>query len=285
MEFLSLSGAVRSEGSVYRGGENMRRAWKIYRILAVQNLKRLMEYKADFLTGAVSFLINQAIGIAFIFIIFSQIPQLAGFTMAQIVFIYGFSQIPKGIDHLLADNLWCVGYFIVRKGDFDKYLTRPINPLFHVIAETFQVDAIGELVVGIGLIIYSAPQAGLYITPWSVPLIILAVPFAALIYTSLKIITASFAFWIKSSGFIIQMVYGMNEFSKYPTTIYSIPVRILVTYIIPFAFTGYFTAMYIMTGENPWFNIGGVIAVSAVMFIISILIWNKGIRSYESAGA
>ena len=263
----------------------MRRIRKIYTLLAAQNLKRIMEYRADFLTGAVSFLIDQAIGIAFIFIIFTQIPQLSGFTFEHILFIYGFSQIPKGLDHLLTDNLWCVGYFIVKKGDFDKYLLRPINPLFHVIAETFQVDAIGELVVGIGLLLYAAPKADLHITVSTVLLSIITVPFAALIYTSLKIITSSFAFWIKSSGFIIQMVYGMNEFSKYPTTIYSLPVRIFVTYIIPFAFTGYYLSLYILTGSDPLFNIGGVIAISSILFIISILIWNKGISAYESAGA
>lgn len=263
----------------------MRRAWKIYRLLAAQNLKRLMEYKVDFLTGAVSFLIDQAVGIAFIFIIFTQIPQLSGFTFEQIVFIYGFSQIPKGIDHLLTDNLWCVGYFIVRQGGFDKYMTRPINPLFHVIAETFQVDAIGELVVGIALICYSAGSAGLYVTPLSVILTIVAVPFAALIYTSIKIATSAIAFWIKSSGFIIQMVYGMNEFAKYPTTIYSVPIRAFVTFIIPFALTGYYPVVYLLTGENPLLNTGIVVSVSIVFFILSLLVWNRGLSAYESAGA
>lgn len=263
----------------------MRRAWKIYRLLAAQNLKRLMEYKADFLTGAISFLIDQAIGIGFIFIIFTQIPMLSGFSFEQIVFIYGFSQIPKGLDHLLTDNLWCVGYFLVKQGAFDKYLTRPINPLFHVIAETFQVDAIGELVVGIGLIIYSAGGAGLYVTPLSVILTIVAIPFAVLIYTSIKIATAAFAFWIKSSGFIIQMVYGMNEFAKYPTTIYSTPIRLLVTYIIPFALTGYYPVLYLLTGENPLYNIGLVLPVSVLLFLLSLLIWHKGLAAYESAGA
>ena len=263
----------------------MRRALKIYRILVAQNLKRLMEYKADFLTGAVSFLIDQAIGIAFIFIIFSQIPQLAGFTFEQIVFIYGFSQIPKGLDHLLTDNLWCVGYFIVRKGDFDKYLTRPINPLFHVIAETFQIDAVGELVVGICLMIYAAPSAGLYITPLSVILFILVIPFSALIYTAIKIGTAAVAFWIKSSGFIIQMVYGMNEFAKYPTTIYSNFIKLIVTFVIPFAFTGYYPCLYFLTGENPLFNIGCTVLIAVIFFAISLVIWHKGLSAYESAGS
>lgn len=263
----------------------MRRAWKIYKLLTAQNLKRLMEYKADFLTGAISFLIDQAVGIAFLFIIFSQIPQLAGFSFEQIVFIYGFSQIPKGIDHLLTDNLWCVGYFIVRKGDFDKYMTRPINPLFHVIAETFQIDAVGELVVGIGLMISVAGQVNLYITPLSVILFIISIPFAALIYTAIKIGTSAIAFWVKSSGYLIQMLYGMNEFAKYPTTIYSNVVKVIVTFIIPFAFTGYYPSLYFLTGENPLFNIGGTVLISLVFFGISLLIWNKGIKAYESAGS
>ncbi len=263
----------------------MHRALKIYKILVAQNLKRVMEYKADFFTGAVSFLIDQAIGIAFIFIIFSQIPQLAGFQFEQIVFIYGFSQIPKGIDHLLTDNLWSVGYFIVKKGDFDKYLTRPINPLFHVIAETFQIDAAGELVVGISLMIYAAPHAALCVNALTVTLFVFAIPFCTLIYTSIKIACAAFAFWIKSSGYIIQMLYGMNEFSKYPTTIYSNIIKFFVTYIIPFAFTGYYPALYLMTGENPLFNIGGAVIISMVMLFVSVLIWNKGLKAYESAGS
>ncbi len=263
----------------------MRRAWKIYKLLTAQNLKRLMEYKADFLTGAISFLIDQAVGVAFLFIIFSQIPQLAGFTFEQIVFIYGFSQIPKGLDHLLTDNLWCVGYFIVCKGDFDKYMTRPINPLFHVIAETFQVDAIGELVVGIGLMVSVAGQVNLYLTPLSVILFVISIPFAALIYTAIKIGTAAIAFWIKSSGYIIQMLYGMNEFAKYPTTIYSNVVRVIVTFVIPFAFTGYYPSLYFLTGENPLFNIGGTVLISLILLSIALLIWNKGIKAYESAGS
>lgn len=38
---------------------------KMHRIFIAQDFKRMMEYKIDFLTGAVSFLINQAINIAF----------------------------------------------------------------------------------------------------------------------------------------------------------------------------------------------------------------------------
>ncbi len=263
----------------------MKRMWKIYKILTVQNLKRLMEYKIDFLTGAISFLIEQAVGIGFIFIIFSQIPDLAGFKFEQIVFIYGFSLIPKGLDHLLTDNLWCLGSFIIKKGDFDKYLTRPINPLFHIIAENFQVDAIGELVVGIILMCSVSGTVGLVITPLNILLFIITIPFSSMIYTSIKIGTSAIAFWTKQSFQVIKVFYMVNEFAKYPTTIYSNFIKTIITYIIPFAFTGYYPSIYFLTGENPLFNIGGTVLISIILFSIAITIWHKGLNAYESAGS
>ena len=76
-----------------------------------------------------------------------------------------------------------------------------------------------------------------------------------------------------------------NEFAKYPTTIYSSFIRIVITYIVPFAFTGYYPSVYFLTGENPLFNIGGVVLISTIMLMISLTIWNKGLKAYESAGS
>lgn len=263
----------------------MRRMLRLYRVFITQHLKKLMEYKIDFLTGALSFFINQAINIAFLFIIFSQIPHLVGWAFEQIIFIYGFSLIPKGLDHLFADNLWKVGYFIVRKGDFDKYLTRPINPLAHVIMEDFQVDALGEILVGFLLMAYVWPQLGLSMGIVDVLLFIIAVLFATLIYTSIKILFSAFAFWIKSSGQIIHMFYMVNDFAKYPTTIYNDFIKTLITYIIPFAFTAFYPASYFLTKERPLFNIGGTVVVASILFGVAYTVWCRGIRAYESAGS
>ncbi len=263
----------------------MRRMLRLHRIFVAQYMKNLMEYKVDFLTGAISFLLGQIVQIAFIGIIFSQIPNLNGWEFNQILFIYGFSLIPKGLDHLFFDNLWVVGYWVVRKGDFDKYLTRPINSLFYVIAEKFCVDAFGELFMGIILIAYSMIQLKLTITWYTIPLFIVAVVFATLIYTAIKIATAAISFWTKASGHITHMFYMTNDFSKYPTTIYNKFVRTFITYIVPFAFTAFYPASFFLTGENPLFCIGGTVVASIVLFSISVCIWNAGIKAYESAGS
>ena len=265
--------------------KQIKRMFRMHRIFVAQELKRMMEYKGDFLTGIAGFLLNQFFNLMFLWIIFANIPNLMGWTIEQIVFIYGFSLIPKGIDHLLFDNLWSIGYFTVRKGDFDKYLTRPINPLFHVMVEKLQIDALGELIMGIALIGVTLPSLSIDWSVTKVLLIIIVIPFATMIYVGIKTATAAIAFWTKRSGNIIYMFYMVNDFAKYPVTIYNNFVKAVITYIIPFAFTAFFPANYILTGENPLFNIGMTVVIALAIMVIGVFVWNKGRKAYESAGS
>lgn len=180
---------------------------------------------------------------------------------------------------------WSIGHFTVRKGDFDKYLTRSINTLFHVMVEKLQIDALGELIMGIALICITLPSVNIEWGFLKVLLIITVIPFATLIYTGIKTATAAIAFWTKRSGNITYMFYMVNDFAKYPITIYNNIVRNIITYIIPFAFTAFYPAYYILSGENPLFNIGMTVLIAIVMMVVGVIVWNRGIRSYESAGS
>lgn len=265
--------------------KQIKRIFKIHRIFIAQELKRMMEYKGDFLIGILGFLMNQFFNIMFIWIIFSQIPNLMGWNVEEIIFIYGFSLLPKGLDHLFFDNLWSIAYFTVNKGDFDKYLTRPINTYFHVLVEKLQIDALGELIMGISLITITLPMVNIQWSVAKVLLGILAVFFATFIYVGLKTITGAIAFWVKRSGHVMNMFYMMNDFSKYPVSIYNAGIRCVITYIVPFAFTAYYPALYLLTGENPLYNIGGSFVAAVLLMLVGIFVWNKGIKAYESAGS
>ena len=263
----------------------MMRYIRLHRIFIAQYLKKLMEYKTDFLLGAIGLLLTQILQIAFLGIIFSQIPALIGWSFAEVLFIYGFSLIAKFLDHLFTDNLWMVGYRIIRKGEFDKYLTRPINTLYHVIAENFCVDAFGEALTCILLLAYSIPQLNMPFHWYTIPLLLVVIVFATLIYTSLKIITAAISFWTKASGHITHMLYMTNDFSKYPVSIYNKAVQTVITYVIPFAFTAYYPASYFLTGKDPLFCIGGTVIAGTVLFALALFVWNRGLKAYESAGS
>ncbi|MBQ9673059.1 MAG: ABC-2 family transporter protein [Ruminococcus sp.] len=265
--------------------KQLKRMFRMHRIFVSQEIKRMMEYKGDFVVGIIGFLFAQANNMLFLWLIFSQVPSLMGWSLEEVVFIYGFSLIPKGLDHLFFDNLWAVGHWLIQKGDFDKYLTRPVNTLFHVTVEKLQIDALGELIMGISLICITLPSIDVEWSVLKVVLMLAVIPFATLIYTGIKIITAAIAFWTKKSGNIIYMFYMVNDFAKYPVKIYNSFVKNTITYIIPFAFTAYYPAEYILTGANPLFNIGVSMLIALVLMFLGVIVWNRGIKAYESAGS
>ena len=264
----------------------VKRYLRLYRSLIGQFFKVVMQSKVDFLMGLFGFFFTQISGILFLYLVFEQIPDLQGWTLEQLVFIYGFAQIPRGIDHLFTDNLWMVAWRLVITGDFDRYMLRPMNVFFQIIAEKLQPDALGELLVGTILVVYSAIQGVVVLDFVHIVLFVVSVFAGALIYTAIKLLFSSLAFWVKRSGPFMQLAYEMAEFAKYPTEIYAKALRFVITWVIPFAFVAYLPAGYFLNAGagNHMGVIGLECLIALVFWVIAYGVFRKGISIYESAG-
>ncbi|ADL50233.1 ABC transporter permease [Clostridium cellulovorans] len=262
----------------------LRRYSRLYIKFVSQYFKSLMEYKIDFLVGCLGFFVAQASGIVFIYLVFQNIPDLNGWDFYQIVFIYAFAQLPRGIDHLFTDNLWILGGWVILRGELDKYLLRPINPLFHFLAEKFQLEALGELVIGIILMVIAGNKLNLHLNALDIILFIILVFAGALIYTAIKLFAASLSFWIKNSQSLLNFIYNVSDFAKYPLSIYSLSIKIILILIVSFAFTAYFPAAYFVNKESFVTGVLGTVAASIISFTIAYFTWIKGMKNYEGAG-
>ncbi|MDP4143794.1 MAG: ABC-2 family transporter protein [Bacillota bacterium] len=262
----------------------MLRYIKLYIKFVSQYSKILMQSKVNFFIGLAGFLIAQASGLGFLYLVFNNIPSLNGWSFNEILFIYGFAQLPRGLDHLLTDNIWMFSMRIIVRGDFDRYLLRPINPLFQMISETLQADAFGELAVGFAIMAIACMNLKLKFTFINIIVLIIVIIAGAVIYTSIKLFFASLAFWIKTSIGILQIAYNISDFTKYPNSIYSKGIQFIITILIPFAFTAFIPAAYFIGRMNLTYALGGTCAVAVITFIISYATWLRGMRIYESAG-
>ena len=262
----------------------MKRYFKLYIQFFKQYIKILIEYRADFILGLVGFLLVQFVGVIFIRLIFNSIPALHGWSFYQVLFIYGLAQIPRGIDHVFTDNLWMLAGQIIIQGNFDRYLIKPINPLFQLIAEKFQPDGFGEIVIGTILFVTAAVNLELSFTPMKIILLLIAIIAATFIYTSIKLAVASFAFWVKFAQSHLFMVYQLSDFTKYPIGIYPKGIRFLLTFIVPFTFTAYFPGAYFLGKEGIVSGIFITVLVSIIASCLSYLVWTTGLKKYESSG-
>ena len=262
----------------------MKRYAKLYIMFLKQYIKSLIEYRIDFILGLIGFLLVQGTGVIFLKLIFNNIPLLVGWSFYEILFIYGFAQIPRGLDHVFTDYIWIFSWKTIVRGEFDRYLLRPINPLFQIIAERFQPDGFGEIIVGIILVLISSINLGVYYTPTKIVYFIFAIICGAIIYTAIKLAVASTAFWLKNAMPYMNMVYSLSEFSKYPIEIYNKGIKNLLTFFIPFAFTGFYPAAYFL-GKGT-FNQGIIMTfvIAAISITIAYRVWLMGIKAYESSG-
>lgn len=262
----------------------IKRYFRLYRVLIKQFFKTLVQSKVDFLMGLFGFFFTQVLGIAFLYLIFDKIPNLNGWTLSQLIFIYGFAQIPRGIDHLFTDNIWLVAWRMVVNGDFDRYMLRPMNVFFQIICEKLQPDAVGELLIGTILIIMSLSKGIVIVDGMHIVMFIVSVIAGAVIYTSIKLLFASLSFWIKRSGPFLQVAYEMADFAKYPVEIYSKPIQFILTFVVPFAFVAYFPASYFLIQKSALTTVGIECLIAVILSILAYSVFKIGISKYESAG-
>ncbi len=262
----------------------MKRYVELYYWFLLQRFKILMEYRANFIIGASSTIILQIAGLLTIWVVMSQIPSLNGWNFDEVLLVYGLITLAKSINHMFADNLWTIGWNYIRSGDFDRFLVRPVDPLFHLLADRFCHDGIGNFLVGAALVIKAAAPLGVAWTPLNVLYLVVAVLSGGAIFIALNLITATSAFWIVESIPVTQIIFNTHEFAKYPLTIYPRGLQIMMTWLIPYGFASFIPASYLLgrdVGALAWL----APVVAAALLFISYRTWLFGLRHYTSVGS
>lgn len=263
----------------------MKRYLTLYWHFFLTRIKILMEYRINFLIGMSSTMAMQLASILAIWVVMSQIPDLNGWTLPEIWMIYGLITLAQSMNHMFADNLWTLGWQYVRTGSFDRFLVRPIDPLFHLLADRFNHDGIGHFVTGTVLVITSSSQLELDWSLIDILYLIIVVISGGLIFFSLNLIMSVSSFWVMDSTPIIRMVFEMHEFAKYPITIYPELIRIILSAVIPFALASFYPASQLLGRPVPLLPALGAPLAALVLLFLGYHTWNFGLRHYKGTGS
>jgi ABC-2 type transport system permease protein len=262
----------------------MRRYLDLYRYFVAQRFKILLEYRLNFFIGTVSTIFQQGAWLLTLWVVMRQIPNLGGWSFDEVLFVYGLITLAQSITHMFADNLWTIGWDYIRSGQFDRFLVRPIDPLFHLLADRFCHDGLGHFLVGAVLVVKASAALHLAWTPLSLAYLAVSVLSGGAIFIALNLITATSAFWIIESIPVTQIIFSTHEFAKYPLSIYHWTVRFLLTWIIPYGFASFYPASYLLGRDHSAVVWLGPL-VGSVLLIISYRVWLFGLRHYSGTGS
>lgn len=247
------------------------------------HLLGLLEYRLDFLVGVASmFFIHLGTFLLF-YLVFERIQALAGFSFAEVAFIFGFSILPQGLVTTFASSLFGFSQ-LVRSGDMDRVLLRPVDPLFQVVATRVDANGFGNALIGLGLVGWSAPRAGVPLDISHLLLFILLLAAATSVLFSINVAVAATAFWTVRNESAMRILQEMDEFSAYPLPVFPGSIRIMLTWLVPLAFTGFYPACLLLGRIE--FRTGGWLTLLAapLCFLLARLIFARGLSRYESTG-
>ncbi|MFJ8957425.1 ABC transporter permease [Streptomyces sp. NPDC102381] len=261
---------------------------RAYWLLITAAYRAQLQYRGNFLMITVGGLAYQGIGLAFVWVLVEQFGSLGHWTMGEIAFLYGM--------RLTAHALWTVPMnqlnlfdWVLREGEFDRYLVRPVGPLMQLLTRKLSVEVAGDMIGGLGLLIAAACVAPVDWSAAAVGMLFAAVVGGAMVEASLQLFICSFSFRVLSTRTLRFQIDGIfNNFGGYPLKVFPSGVRFALTFLMPLAFVAYLpaTALLERTDElsvSPWLATSAPLA-GPVLLALAYQMWRLQLRHHTSTG-
>ena len=254
----------------------------LYLSFAKASLKEMLVYRFDCIVGIISQLITQVVEIIFIWIVFQNTENLAGWNFKQILLLYGITLLSVGIADFCFDSLYDIGPKYIKNCEFDKILLRPVHPLISIIGFSKAFTTLGYFGLGLVLVIIMLVQLAIPITFLFILKIIFFSIVGALIIGAIMTIFSITSFWTYRSNEVIWSAFRIYTFAQYPIDIYNKFIKILITFILPFAFVAYYPTMSYLGFNNYMIYLSPVVAI--ILWVIAVKVWNLALNKYRSTG-
>ncbi len=262
---------------------------KICRRLLNARVRGQLQYRMSFLLQVVGNLAIHGAELLALFALFSTVDELGGWTAGEVAFLYAVSYVSFAIAHIASTGFQQFSRMIVR-GEFDRVLTRPINPFLQILASDVNLRHIGGFLQGCVAFVIAVNLVDI---DWNagriiyLPIYILC---ASALYMMLFTLEATLCFWTTESNEAVNAVtYGGRTLAVYPLHIYDVWLRRFFLFIVPLGFVTYLPTTYVLGKPLPfdfpiWTRFLAPV-VTLLFGLIATRLWNLGIRRYRSTGS
>jgi ABC-2 type transport system permease protein len=260
------------------------RTLHIYAKLQFLHLRIHMEYRLDFFVGVLGAFVQHLTGFVFITALFTTIPEIQGWSLWEMAFLYGLLVIPRGLVELLFDGTWRLR-LLISTGEFDRLLLRPLSPLIQVFTQIFTLHSFGTTGLGILVLAYSSAELGLEWNIGKILFLLLTLFASSMLIASINFATNCIGFWEPNSTSTVPfLIVNTAELAKFPIELYAPTLQFIFSWILPYAFISYYPGLVLLNRpETSWLSYISIIPATIAMLLASV-IWHSGLSRYQSAG-
>ncbi|NBO92327.1 MAG: hypothetical protein EBV06_08475 [Planctomycetia bacterium] len=177
---------------------------------------------------------------------------------------------------------------LVRSGDLDQYLLKPIDEQFLVTCRHIDWSTFPNVVQGAGVMLYA--MAALHWPAHLTQVIAFVVLFfcgVAMAYSFLLLLCSA-SVWMVRNQSLVEMWWLFTTLMRYPRELFHgtwvSPIGMFFTYVVPVLLIINVPATIMVRGLDPWFA-GFALFAAVVLLILSRQVFRLALRSYRSASS
>lgn len=254
-------------------------------------IRSWFQYRVDAILKSLAVLCREACGITCVILLFLKFDALkiGGWGLWQLVFLYSFIFITYSLLVTFFTGLRDFPEYI-RNGQFDRFLLRPRGILFQVLASNTDWFAmIGHGTLGVALLVAASIHLNIKWNLASVLYYIITILGGTLIQAAVWMFIAACSFrFVKTTNLSRIIFYSLRQIAGYPIVFFPKTIRILMTWVVPFAFVNYFPAQYFLHIESDISYEAVAMyltpVVGVVMYVLTYAFWRYSLRIYKSTG-
>lgn len=262
---------------------------RIWFALARYGLTRELAFRGNFLVKVVVEVLWLGLLLAFYDVVFRKTDTVATWTREQYFFFVGcFYALEGTIETLFLSN--CSEFAdLVRTGDLDLYLVRPIDEQFLISCRTFEWSTVPNILFGSCVMLLSLRDLHWQFAPGAVLTFGMLFVCGVAIAYSCMLMLSSASIWMMRNQNLLEMWWLFTSLMRYPKEIFSgtwaYPIGWFFTFIIPILLVINVPADVMIRGLfEPWL-IGMTMLAAVVFLAISRWFFRYALRRYRSASS
>jgi ABC-2 type transport system permease protein len=264
-------------------------ALRLYGRYASISLRGQLEYRASFVMQAAGQFVLTGMEFLAVWALFDRFGEIRGWKLPEVAFFYGLISVTFAIADAIARGFDAFGN-MVKYGEFDRLLLRPRSTVLQLFGQELTLRRIGRFAQGVAVLLFAITALDVVWSGARMALLVLAVAGGVCMFIGLVILQATSAFWTTESLEVWNaFTYGGVFMSQYPLAIYRPWFRRFFTFVIPLACINYFPGVAILGRADPLGTpvpIQWLAPLAGPLFMsICLLIWNVGVRHYQSTGS
>ncbi len=263
----------------------MRHYLRLYAALWRNSVIRELGFKVNFLLWIVVEALWFALQLSFIGVLYLHTESIGTWTQWQVVALVGASHLIQQLfTAVFLTNLTALSEHI-RTGKLDFMLLLPVNTRFLVSFRQVDLGGFVNAAGALGVIGYALHRLGHTPGVAQVAGFLLLVLVGILIHYSLMLMLSASSFWTVRAQGIVWGYYNLFNIARLPDEAFHGPFKAVFTFALPMLLVSNVPVKLLVDKLGSPLEILLLVALAALLFAASELLWRTALKRYTSASS